>query len=57
MDACPNCQSYDQEQEGGRAEGHLRIRCLACGERWELEMYRSEGEDRWRDPRDNDDRY
>lgn len=52
MDACPNCGSYESEQEGGRGEGVLRITCLKCGDRRFLESYRCEGEDRWYDPQD-----
>ncbi|WP_332764001.1 hypothetical protein [Phenylobacterium sp.] len=57
MDACPNCGSYDSEQEGGRSEGFLKITCLKCCDVRFLESYRQEGEDRWADPRDREDRW
>jgi len=56
MDACPNCGSYDHFQEGGRSEGTLKLTCAKCGDvRW-LESYRDQGEDRWCDPYDREDR-
>ena len=55
MDACPNCGSYEQEQSGGRSEGFMTIRCMKCCEVWNLETYRDEGEDRWRNPQDRGD--
>jgi translation initiation factor 2 beta subunit (eIF-2beta)/eIF-5 len=57
MDACPNCGSYDSEQEGSHQEGTLFLTCVACGDRRFLESYRQEGEDRWGDPRDREDRW
>jgi translation initiation factor 2 beta subunit (eIF-2beta)/eIF-5 len=57
MDACPNCGSYDSEQEGGRAEGVMTLTCTKCGDRRWLESYRQEGEDRWRDQHDREDRW
>lgn len=49
MDACPNCGSYESEQEGSSREGQLKITCLRCGDRRFLESYRDEGQDKWRD--------
>ncbi len=57
MDARPNCGSYEQEQSGGRAEGFMTIRCMKCCEVWNLESYRQEGEDRWRNPEDREERW
>ena len=57
MDSCPNCGSYDCEQEGSTGEGHLKLTCVACGDVRFLETYRDEGQDKWRDPRDRDDGY
>jgi translation initiation factor 2 beta subunit (eIF-2beta)/eIF-5 len=54
MDKCYNCGSYDCEQEGSRE--HLTIRCMRCGDVRFLESYRDEGQDKWRDERDRDDR-
>jgi RNase P subunit RPR2 len=50
MDACPNCGSYESEQEGDSRAGYLNITCLKCGDRRFLESYRDEGQDKWRDP-------
>lgn len=57
MDACPNCGSYESEQEGGRDSGYLKITCLKCCDVRFLESYRQEGEDRWRDPYDREERW
>ncbi|HDA7126287.1 TPA: hypothetical protein O5T86_001291 [Staphylococcus aureus] len=55
MDACENCGSYDTEQEGDKY--HMVIRCTKCGDKKFLSSYRDEGEDKWRDDRDDDRNY
>ena len=51
---CPNCGAshYEQSMEGN----DLDLRCLECGYTWHLARYRDQGEDVWRDPRDEDER-
>lgn len=55
MDKCPNCGSYDSEQEGDTRSGFMTITCVKCGDRRFLESYRDEGQDKWRDR--EEDRY
>jgi translation initiation factor 2 beta subunit (eIF-2beta)/eIF-5 len=55
MDACENCGSYDHEQSGDRH--NMTVRCTKCGETRTLHSFREDGEDKWRDDRDNDRRY
>ncbi len=48
---CPNCGMYDCEQDHSDPD-YLTITCLKCHHVWTLEKYRDEGQDKWRDPRD-----
>lgn len=40
---------WEQEDDG---DGHMTLRCCVCGEVEHLSRYRDEGEDKWRDDRD-----
>lgn len=43
---------YEQRDDGPDL---MTLVCLVCGHQEHLEKYRDQGEDMWRDQRDNDD--
>jgi len=50
------CGHYQWEQRDD-GPGLMTLRCLVCGHEQHLHSYRDEGEDKWRDDRESDDRY